>query len=230
MRALSGTALALATTVLVGGDSVHAQVVVADKGAFAITRAGAPAGREEFEIRRLPGIDGSSYEAKATVTMDGRTLHPVLSANAAGAPLAYRMEVRSGSEVVERATGQVSPGRIRVDAQSATSRSAREYATGNGTLVLDDGVFHQYYFVARRAVGATSVPVLVPRRNVRLVLRASSGQDRVTIGGRDVAATRLVLTEPGGAERIVWTDGDGRVLKVSVPAQQLTAVREEPPR
>jgi hypothetical protein len=29
---------------------------------------------------------------------------------------------------------------------------------------------------------------------------------------------------------VVWTDDDGRILKVSIPAQQLTAVREEPPR
>lgn len=230
MRPLPASALALAIAFLGAGRVAHAQVVVVDKGTFTITHAGAPAGREEFEIRRLPGIDGNTYEAKATVTLDGRTLHPVLSANAAGAPLAYRMEVRHGADVVERATGQVSPGRIRVDAQSATSRSAREYGTGNGTLVLDDGVFHQYYFVARRAAGSSAVPVLVPRRNVQLVLRVSSGQERVSIGGRDVAATRLVLTEPGGAERIVWTDDDGRVLKVSIPAQQLTAVREELPR
>jgi hypothetical protein len=154
----------------------------------------------------------------------------VLSANAAGAPLAYRLEVRNGSDVVERATGQVSPGRIRVDAQSASTRSAREYGTGNGTLVLDDGIFHQYYVVARRAAGASSVPVLVPRRNVQLLLKASSSQDRVSIGGREVAATRVVLTEPGGAERVVWTDGEGRVLKVSIPGQQLTAIREELPQ
>ncbi|HEX6631048.1 MAG TPA: hypothetical protein VF048_08150 [Gemmatimonadaceae bacterium] len=230
MRSLTAPTVALAAALLAGGGPVHAQVVVADKGAFAITRAGAPIGREEFEIRRLPGIDGNTYEAKATITLDGRTLHPVLSANAAGSPLAYRMEVRKGADVVERATGQVSPGRIRVDAQSAASRSAREYGTGNGTLVLDDGVFHQYYFVARRAAGTASVPVLVPRRNALLALRASTSQDRVSIAGRELAATRLVLTEPGGAERVVWTDDDGRILKVSIPAQQLTAVREEPPR
>ncbi|HEU4629510.1 MAG TPA: hypothetical protein VFS08_07175 [Gemmatimonadaceae bacterium] len=230
MSSLPVPAFVLAALLVGSGRIAPAQVVVVDKGAFVITRDGTPAGREEFEIRRLPGIDGSTYEAKATVTLDGRTLHPVLSANAAGAPLAYRMEVRSGGEMVERATGQVSPGRIRVDAQSATSRSAREYGTGNGTLVLDDGVFHHYYFVARRAADAPTVPVLVPRRNVQLVLRASPSKERLAIGGRDVAATRLVLTEPGGAERIVWTDGDGRVLKVSLPSQKLTAVREELPR
>jgi hypothetical protein len=84
--------------------------------------------------------------------------------------------------------------------------------------------------VARRAAGTASVPVLVPRRNALLALRASTSQDRVSIAGRELAATRLVLTEPGGAERVVWTDDDGRILKVSIPAQQLTAVREEPPR
>jgi hypothetical protein len=63
MPSLPAPALALAVALLVGGDPAHAQVVVADKGTFAITHAGAPAGREEFEIRRLPGIDGNTYEA-----------------------------------------------------------------------------------------------------------------------------------------------------------------------
>lgn len=223
MRLLARSALLLLTA----ATAASAQVTTVDRGTFTILRDGASVGREEFEIRTLPGIDGASVEARATVTLDGRAIHPTLSARPSGAPLAYRVEVRRGSEVVERATGQTSGGRLRVDAQSAGGRSAREFPAGDGLVVLDDAVFHQYYFVARPGV----VTAVAPRRNVQQALRVSAaGSDRLTIGGRDVAATRYTIADPAGAARTLWVDGEGRVLKVVVPSLGLTAERDEAPR
>lgn len=219
-----------AVALLVTASVSHAQVTVVDRGAFSIQRNGTAVGTEEFEIRRLPGVDGAQLEARGTSSVDGTTIHPLLTARPSGSPLAYRVEVREGSQVVERASGQSSPGRIRIDVQSPTGRSAREYGAADGTVVLDDGVFHQYYFAAQRAAEASPLTVLVPRRNVQLTVRASSSADRVRIGGVELAATRTVLSETGGAERTVWTDAEGRLLQVSIPAQHLTAVRQEPPR
>ena len=223
MRLLVRSALFLLTA----ASAASAQVTTVDRGTFTILRDGAPVGREEFEIRSLPGVDGASVEARATVTLDGRAIHPTLSARPSGAPLAYRVEVRRGSEVVERATGQTSGGRLRVDAQTAGGRSAREFPAGDGLVVLDDAVFHQDHFVARPG----AVTAVAPRRNVQQALRVSAGgSDRVRIGGRDVAATRFTIADPAGADRTLWVDGEGRVLKVVVPALGLTAERDEAPR
>lgn len=223
MRLLARSALLLLTA----ATAASAQVTTVDRGTFTILRDGATVGREEFEIRSMPGIDGASVEARATVTLDGRAIHPTLSARSSGAPLAYRVEVRRGSEVVERATGQTSGGRLRIDAQTAGGRSAREFPAGDGLVVLDDAVFHQYYFVARPG----AVTAVAPRRNVQQALRVGAGgSDRVTIGGRDVVATRFTITDPAGPERTLWVDGEGRVLKVVVPSLGLTAERDDPPR
>ena len=230
MRVIAAPILVLVAMLVAPSARVAAQVTTVDKGSFTITRQGAPAGREEFEIRSLPAIDGSTLEARGTVTLDGRSIHPTLSTSAGGSPLSYRVEVRTGTDVVERATGQVTPGRLRVDAQSAGGRSAREFVIGDGMLVLDDAVFHQYYFLARRAAGSGAVTVVVPRRNVQVALRVTpGGSERVTVGGRELAATRLAISEPGAGERSVWVDAEGRVLKVAVPSQGLVAQRDEPP-
>jgi hypothetical protein len=95
--------------------------------------------------------------------------------------------------------------------------------------VLEEGVFHHYYLLARRAGGGATVAAVVPRRNAQVTLRVSpGGSERVTVGGRELPATRLVVAESGGPERTVWVDGEGRVLRVA--AQGLVALRDEPPR
>lgn len=210
---------------------VAAQPATVDEGSFTITRGGAPAGREQFRIMSTPGIDGDILKSQATVTMDGRTVTTSYVTDARGAPQSYSVEVREGGAVAERATGSGRPGRISVDAQSSTSRSAKEYVASAGVLVFDDDVFHQYYFLAKRGVGSGRVPVVYPRRNVQEAMRVrDAGSDAVVIAGRAVPATKLVLQEPGGAEHEIWVDAQKRVLKVSVPDRKLVAVRDAPPR
>lgn len=212
------------------GSPLGAQVATVDEGSFTITRDGAPAGREDFSIRSTPGIGGTIYKAQATVTLDGRRVAPALSTDPAGAPLSYQVEVRTGAQT-ERLTGQISRGRVSVHQQGPGGASAKEYVVADGALILDDDVFHQYYFVARRAPGPTNIPVLVPRRGVQVSMRlVSRGAATVTVGGRSLPATHLVLTDPGTGDREIWVDAEGRVLKVSLPGRSLIALRDDPPR
>jgi hypothetical protein len=215
--------------------SAAAQVATVDEGSFTISRNGAPVGREEFSIRRTPGGEGGAvYVASATVAYDGRRLSPALRADAAGSPLAYQVEVRVGSEVQERLTGQVGRGRFSALTKTPRGESAKEYVVSDGALVLDDDVFHQYFFVARSArAGGATVPVVVPRRNAQLSMRIDErGAESVTVAGRALDARHLVLREgpPGGAERDVWVDAQGRVLKVAIASRGIVALRDEPPR
>lgn len=213
-----------------GAARLPAQVVTVDEGSFTISRGGQPVGREEFRIRRTPGATGDEYIASATVTYDDRRLAPDLRADTRGAPLAYRLEVRVGAQTEERLTGQVARGHFSAQLKTPRGESAREYVVSEGALVLDDDVFHQYYFVALGERGAT-VPVVVPRRNVQVTMRVQDrGASPVDVGGRSLAATHLVLSEPGGGDRDLWVDASGRVLKVAIPGRGVVAQRNEPPR
>lgn len=233
MRSLALAAALFASLPL---SPVAAQVTTVDEGSFTISRNGVAIGREEFSIRRTPaGEGGAVYVASATVAYDGRRLSPALRADAAGSPLAYQVEVRVGSEVQVRLTGQVGRGRFSALTKTPRGESAKEYVVSDGALVLDDDVFHQYFFVAHSArAGGTTLPVVVPRRNAQLSMRVEDrGAESVTVGGRALDARHLVLHEgaaPGGAERDVWADAEGRVLKVAIAGRGVVALRDEPPR
>ena len=223
----------LSATLLAVPAVAPSQVTVADEGSFTISRSGTAIGRETFTIRRTPGPGGEVYVANATVEFDSERLSPALRADDSFAPLAYQLEVRSGGEVRERLRAIVGRGRISAQVKTAKGESTKEYIVADGALVLDDNVFHQYYFLARRASGSgtSTVPVVIPQRNTQVVMRVSTqGNDAVTIGGRSISARVLVLTEPGGGTRHIWVDTDGRVLKVTLDARGMTALRDEPPR
>lgn len=224
----------LSATLLTVPAVAPSQVTVVDEGSFTISRAGTNIGRETFTIRRTPGPGGDVYVANATVEFDAERLSPALRADDSFAPLAYQLEVREDGEVRERLRAIVGRGRISAQVKTARGESTKEYIVADGALVLDDDVFHQYYFLAKRATGSsgtTSVPVVIPQRNTQVVMRVSvRGSDAVSVGGRSITARVLVLTEPGGAARHIWVDGQGRVLKVALDARGITATRDEPPR
>ncbi|HET7458146.1 MAG TPA: hypothetical protein VFJ74_10890 [Gemmatimonadaceae bacterium] len=231
---MRNTVLSAAILASLPAAPLAAQVATIDEGSFTISRNGAAVGREEFSIRRTPaGEGGAVYVASATVSYDGRRLSPALRADAAGSPLAYQVEVRVGSEVQERLTGQVGRGRFSALTKTPRGESAKEYVVSDGALILDDDVFHQYFFVAHSArAGGATVPVVVPRRNAQLSMRIDErGAESVTVGGRALDARHLVLHEgAGGPERDVWVDAQGRVLKVAIASRGVVALRDEPPR
>ena len=210
---------------------LRAQVAVIDEGSFTITRGGERLGREEFTIRRTPGAQGRPvFVSSATVAVGDQRLAPALQSDSLGAPIAYTLEVRTGTTVQEQLKGAVGRGRFSTVTRTPRGESAREFMIADGALVLDDGVFHQYFFVAR-APSSRELPVVVPRRNAQVLVQlADAGAETVTIGGRALAARRWTLREPGGATRSVWADARGRVLKVEIPADGVVALRDDPPR
>lgn len=225
----------LSASLLAAPAAPRAQVVAVDAGTFRITRDGRPVGQETFTIRRSGGPGGDVYIASGTVEMGTERLSPALRADASGSPLAYQLEVREGSVVRERLKGLAGRGRFSAQVTTPTGESTKEYIVADGAVVLDDDVFHQYYFLAQRAerlgdAGGT-VPVVIPRHNVQEVMRVRwAGTDRITIDGAPVSARVLVLSGPTGATRRIWVDGAGRVLKVQLDGRGIVAVRTELPR
>ena len=73
--------------------------------------------------------------------------------------------------------------------------------------------------------------VIVPRRNTQVTMRiADAGADKVTVGGTALDALHYTIADPGGADRDVWADASGRLLKVAIPSRGVVALRDDPPR
>jgi len=219
-------ALVAATAAPLGAQSTQ----VIDQGSFTITVSNQRAGREDFRIEGTPGgSEGLEYVARATVVFGDRKLTPALRSDSTGVPSDYQIESRGTTTGAERWSGKITRGRVSARINNARGESAKEYIVTDGAIIIDDDVFHQYYFVARRPL-ESSVAIVVPRRNTQLVVRLTSGgSERLTIGTRDIEARHLVLTEPGGAARDVWVDARGRVLKVAIPSRNIVALRDDPP-
>jgi len=211
-----------------------AQVTTVDEGSFTITRGGTlPAnriGQESFTIRRTRGPGGDVVVANATVTFDTEHIAPALRTDTSFSPLAYQVEVRTGNDV-ERLRGRIGGGRFSAQLKTAKGESSKEYIVSDGALILDDDVFHQYYFLVQRArAGSATIPVVIPRRNTQETMRIQSGaNEQVRVGTSSVEARHFTIQEPTGATRQVWADAQGRILKVQLDGN-ITATRDELPR
>jgi hypothetical protein len=226
-RFLSCTAFALP---FVSATTRAQTVQVVDQGSFTITVNGQRAGREDFKITSSPLGQGRDFTATATVSYGERRIVPELHADTGGTPRFYTVEVRNSGTEQERWKGNIVRGRVSAHIETPRGESAKEFIVTEGALILDDDVFHQYFFVAHRMTSGT-VAALIPRRNTQVTLRvASAGGERVTIDGQDIEANHLVLTEGSGDQRDVWVDRQGRVLKVAIAARGIVALRDDPPK
>jgi hypothetical protein len=208
----------------VGAQSAPGPIV--DQGSFTITIGGAAAGRETFAIRRL----AAGYQASGTVLLADRRLVPLVVTDLAGTPVSYTLDVRDAPGHIERVSVTRDRGFLTLRAHLADRESLRELpVTIGGTVLLDDDIAHQYYFLMLgRREGVVSV--LVPQRRAVLSMRVdTAGVDSVHIGGHALAAERVRLASEAGDERLVWIDAAGRVLQLSIPERRLMALRDSPP-
>ena len=223
LRRLLLTAVA---TTPVGGQQGGAKSV--DEGSFTITVNGQRVGREDFSIAGTPTGRGTEYIAKATIVMGDRRLAPAMQADSMGTPMTYQIQTRNASDQ-EWWSGTISRGRVDARMRTPKGEARKEYIVTEGAVILDDDVFHQYYFVVSRARTGTAA-VVIPHRNVQMTLRISNaGNDGVSIAGKEIEALHYVLTEPSGAQRDLWVDAQGRVLKVAIPSKGIVALRDDPP-
>lgn len=212
-----------------------AQTTTLDEGTFHISVAGKEIGSETFSIRQNGTGDGAVIVATGRVVIDAeRGPQEVSSELQVGGrtlrPAAY--EVRVQGSGAERISGRVVGGRFSAQIISPAGESMREYLAGDGAILADDGVAHHYYFLARRIAGKTArVPLIIPRQNRQLNANVVvTGTERITVGGKNIEARRMSITPAGNPERIVWTDADGRVLRMEIPSVGLVATRDEAPR
>jgi hypothetical protein len=206
------------------------QVSVIDQGTLMISRNGTPIGRESYRILRSPAPGGQVLRATGQSAIGDDRVETTLGTDSLGLPVSYDSKLYQHGELVQHVGGKGRPGRFSVLVQTKGGESAREYVLNNGALLIDDNVFHQFYFVPV-AVGHDHLLVISPRSNEQERFEvADLGADTLKISGRAIGARHHVLRGSDGQSREIWVDGQGRLLKVALPAKGLVALRDDLPR
>jgi hypothetical protein len=210
-----------------------AQSAVVDEGTFMVTRNGAPLGRESFRLVRSAAPAGQMFRATGQSAFGDHRATTSLSTDSAGVPISYESELTYRGQVTQQLRGGGRPGRFSVLVRTKSGESTREYVLNNGALLIDEDVFHHHVFVPMAVAGGhANVVVIQPRSALqeRFALQ-DRGAETVEVAGRGISARRYSLHPSAeGAPREIWVDERGRLLKVSIPARGLVALRDDPPR
>jgi hypothetical protein len=221
------------TLLLVVAGGAVAQSTADDAGTFNVSVGGHRVGTEEFSIRQSGVGAGAEIVAIGRVNLNLATgsleLTPRLRTTGFQAdPVSY--EVAVGGDSPRRITGTVGSGRFSARIVTPSGEQMREYVATSGASILDDGVAHHYYFLARRTRSGR-VPILIPRENRQVMATVRDmGEERVNVNGTMVNLFRISVAPDGGDERHVWVDALNRVIRVEIPARGYLAVRTEVPR
>lgn len=220
---------ALAAAVVLFPAVAGAQNVL-DRGSFRLTLAGQEVGTESFTIRQDGTGPSAVTVAQGTIALDtGRVAQEITSwlrvSPQAARSAEYRLSVQGTAR--EQITGAVAGGRFSARIVSPAGEMMREYLAGDGAVIVDDGVVHQYYFLARHAGSATArVPMLIPRQNRQVVATVTPGAtEAIEVAGQRLDTRRFTVSAAGLAEREIWVDAQGRVLRLSVPSSGFVATR-----
>ncbi len=213
--------------------AVAAQTVTLDEGTFRVRVAGRDIGTETFMIRQSGAGENARILASGKTVLDGETGSRQLEANLEIAgntlrPAAYDLTVEGGDKFSGRLVGRRVTARI----VSPAAENVREYLVSEGATIIDETVAHQYYFLARRVPeGGNRVPIVEPRENRQTWAQVTVDPAApITVAGESVNAKRFRVTPAGGDERTFWTDGQGRVLRLEIPARQLVVERTAVPQ
>lgn len=207
-----------------------------DVGSFTLLVSGQRAGREQFSVQRVTSQDGGTLEVRSESALGDRRVAMRLETDSAGTPVRYSVEERRGADVTLRLGGQRVRGRFATLARSSTGEAAREYLLRRGAVVIEDDGIVQYALLVRDRTltdgAGVTLPSLTPIANtqgaVRVVLETST--DTIIVAGVRREARRWRVTASSGDLRLVWADPEGRLLRLSIPARNLEALRDDVPR
>jgi hypothetical protein len=233
---LARIACTLALPLLAITTKDAAQTTTLDEGTFRLTSAGRDVGSETFSIQQAGSAASATINARGNVTIDttgvAEELQSALQVTGASLqPAAYTLRISQGPRQ-EQITGRVAGGRFIARILSPTGEELREYLVSNRAVLIDQGIVHQYYFLARRMQGdSMRIPILIPRQNRQVTATVvSRGTETITVGNQRIAARHLVVTPSDGAEAELWVDDRARVLQLEIPALRFGARRTAPPR
>lgn len=217
---------AIAFAALAAATGSAAQTTVVDEGSFRIAIRGSEIGTENFTIRRSGSGANATTVAQGRIVLDtGEQTRTVLELRGTDLrPNAYQIEVSGDDRQSIR--GRAAGSRFRATIVSGSGERMREYLINDRAVILDDGVAHHHYFLAASLDGDATIPVIVPRQSRQLSASVRDrGNETIQVGDREVSARHLAIDISGLDNRSVWVDTENRVLRLRIPAQDLTAVR-----
>lgn len=229
---LAGHALLLAALFGTLSTPAAAQTGAEDSGVFNISVNGRQVGTEEFTIRQTGTGSNADFIAtgRVQVMLPSGSLDLTSRLRSTGfeaAPVAY--EVAVGGDSPRRIVGTVGNGRFSAKIMTPAGEQLREYVASSGATVIDEGVAHHYYFIARRTHSG-ELPIIIPRENRQTMATVTDrGEETLNIAGTDVTLYHLVVEPRGGEPRHVWVDALGRVIRVEIPDRSYLAERAELP-
>lgn len=214
---------ALALT-LVAVSGLAAQAVLLDEGSFEIWIDDRRVGTESFTIHRV-GLGGDSeILATGTVETEEVSMRPALKTAPDYHPVSYQNTV-TGDRNAELSV-VLSGTRYESRMSGPEGEMEREYRAGTEAILMEEGVAHHYFFLARTAPQAGArLRVILPVEGRQTPVQVRSvARDDVRLG-REVLPARHFVLAFGDEERHLWVDDDGRVLRVERPDRNWRAER-----
>jgi hypothetical protein len=201
-----------------------------DEGVLVVRVDTLEVARESFRLRhgRL-SRGGEGWTLATTIRYDRArpviVLSPILEVNGDTMPATLQYDVADPRQPA-RILGELGRGRFTVRFLARTTERAREFPTGQRTVVLDDSVFATYLFAAWRAASEpAALTAIFPRALRRESVQIQDVGLETTALHRDPARLRHI-TVTGGQETVhLWLDAAGRLMKVEIPSRRLTAER-----
>jgi predicted secreted protein len=153
-------------------------------------------------------------------------LAPILEVNGDTMPVMLQYDVADPRQP-SRVLGQLGRGRFTVRYVTRESERAREFSIGKHVVVLDDSVFALYLIAGWLATTQPTVlTAILPRSLRRETVEVQDHGVTATTLNRNPAQLRHVLvTREGGQAVHIWLDTAGRLMKVEIPSQRLSAER-----
>lgn len=206
---------------LLSASAAFGQGQLIDEGAFTVTKAGGQTETETFKIVRL---DADLLQATGQLLTGGQRITSRLRTDGAGTPVEYARTVWDGRVKVMEISAAASTGRLSVLTRNQRGdESMREYPLSGGrSLILDDDLLHETYFVALSKQAAGRVQVINPRTAHAVSYTVTArGMEPIQVAGRTVTATHYSM-ESGALRRDFWLDAAGRLLRVEAPGVKAT--------
>ncbi len=200
---------------------------------FAIFLRGAPIGTEQVALTRT--ATGwtiiSSGRLSAPIDTVARRLQVRYTADWKPLEFTFEGNVRGVAQTIHTVIeGSTAKSDITVAGQTSQKTDTIDPAA---LLVLSNSFFGPYEAVAARlktAAAGTDIPVyLEPQSSITVSIGETSAEQIQTAGRLVVARrTRITLVLPGARLNAdLWTDDAGRMIRFSVPSQQIEVVRED---
>jgi hypothetical protein len=217
------------TLLTLGASPLAAQTWPVDEGTFVVVKAGAQGFTESFKIKHGPG---GLITATGSQTVGTQLTTTSLTTDSLGTPMQYDLRVtKGGAQLLKVHAAATGPRRFTASSSAAGGEDGmKEYpVTAGRSVILEPGLLHQLFFLP---LGGRNghVQVLEPgAARVSNAVLTLKGLDNIRVAGKPFTANRYSLTGLA-AEADFWIDNQGRLLRVDVPSQGLSATREEPPR